>query len=310
MALQKTQDASLMQAPFLKKGDTIGIISTARKISLEELRPALDLIESAGFNYLLGDHLFDVDHQMAGTDQQRANDLSAMLANEGISAILCARGGYGTVRLWDKVDWKSYQEKPKWIIGYSDVTVLHSICHTQLKWQSIHASMPINFKDYSSNDIPFNSLLEALKGNSVEHIWESSSDNRHGYAEGQVIGGNLSILYALRGTPLDIDTRGKILLIEDLDEYLYHIDRIMMNLKIGGVLSELKALIVGGLSDMNDNTVPFGKSAVEIVKDAVKDFDFPVVFDAPFGHIWDNRAVVLGRRVQLESNDKLVSLKF
>lgn len=293
----------------LKKGDVIGIISTARKISREEIQPSVQIIEQFGFKVSLGSHLFNEEHQFSGTDQQRVDDLHEMFLNTEVKAILMARGGYGTVRLLSLIDPKIIQKNPKWLIGYSDVTVLHSYFHQKLLMQSLHASMPINFPAYQTTDLPLQSLFNILKGEGFAYNIQASEHNRIGEAEGVLVGGNLSILYSLRGTFADIDTDGKILFIEDLDEYLYHVDRMMMNLKLGGKLDNLKALVVGGMSDMNDNAVPFGKSAKIIIKESVQDFDYPVLFDFPAGHSHDNYALPLGRKLHLTVNSTGASLR-
>jgi muramoyltetrapeptide carboxypeptidase len=291
----------------LKLGDTIAIVSTARKISEEELKPAISMIERLGFKVKLGMHLFNIDRQFAGTDKERAQDLQDSFEDSSVSAILCARGGYGTIRLLPFLDFDKIKSNPKWLIGYSDVTVLHALLNQKLSMASLHASMPINFPSYKITDQTISSLFNAIQGKPLEYQIDAHSMNRLGTAEGILLGGNLSMLYSIRGTEIDLDTDGKILFIEDLDEYLYHIDRMMMNLKIGGKLAKLKALIVGGMSDMNDNTVPFGKTAKEIVWEAVKDYDYPVVFDFAAGHIHENYALPMGQTIRIESSKEKVS---
>ena len=290
----------------LNIGDKIGIISTARKISLEELNPSIKLLEEWGLKVVFGKNLFEEDNQFSGTVAQRSSDLESMIDDDSIKAILCARGGYGTVQIIDKVDFSHLIKNPKWIIGYSDVTVLHSHLH-QLGITSLHATMPINFEKNTPKALE--SLKSALFG--LGNLTEINHHhfNRFGKVEGEIVGGNLSILYSLLGSGSDINTDGKILFIEDLDEYLYHIDRIMMNLKRNGKLKNLKALIIGGMSDMNDNTIPFGKTAEEIILEYIKEFDFPVCFNFPAGHLDDNRTLVFGKECTLEINENGVILK-
>ena len=302
------QIQSYVSPENLKEGDTIGIISTARKISREEISLSIQFIEDRGYKVLLGENLFSENNQFSGTAAQRASDLQDMFTNKKVKAILCARGGYGTVQLLPLLDKQVIAQNPKWIIGYSDVTVLHSYLHNQFNMQTLHATMPINFSSYQKQDLSINSLFSVLEGESVEYKLKGLSENRIGEAEGILVGGNLSILYSLRGTLADIDTDGKILFIEDLDEYLYHIDRMMMNLKIGGKFKHLKALIVGGMSDMNDNDIPYGKTAKEIIQDSIKEFDFPVLFDFPAGHIHKNYALPLGREVKLKVEKEISRL--
>lgn len=285
-----------IQPEFLKKGDKIGIIACARKISKEELQPAIDILQNWGLEVVLGKNIFNADHQFSGTDEERAADLQSMLDDTSIKAVISARGGYGTVRIIDKLDFSTFKKHPKWIIGYSDITVLHSHIHN-MGIQTLHATMPINFK---VNEEATETLRKALFGEEIHYSFEPHALNKNGKAEGILVGGNLSLLYALCGSNSDIETNGKILFIEDLDEYLYHIDRMMMNLKRSGKLSGLAGLIVGGMSDMKDNAVPFGKTAEAIILDAVKEYNYPVCFHFPCGHIDRNLAIVLGRKVELE----------
>jgi muramoyltetrapeptide carboxypeptidase len=293
-------------APYLKKGDKIGIVACARKISKEELQPAVEMLNSWGLEVVLGKNLFRQDHQFSGTDEERAEDLQSMLNDERIKAVISARGGYGTVRIIDKIDFTKFRQQPKWVIGYSDITVLHSHIYN-FGIETVHATMPINF---TKNAEAAETLRKALFGEKLSYEVGSHLLNRKGDAEAELVGGNLSLLYALTGSASDIDTRGKILFIEDLDEYLYHIDRMMISLKRSGKLEQLAGLIVGGMSDMKDNAVPFGKTAEEIIMDAVKEYAYPVCFDFPAGHIDRNLALVIGRKVKLVVTDKETRLAF
>jgi len=294
----------LIQPEFLKKGDKIGIVACARKISKEELQPAIAIFESWGLQVVLGKHVFNANHQFSGTDEERAADLQSMLDDSTIKAVISARGGYGTVRIIDKIDFTTFKKSPKWIIGYSDITVLHSHIHN-LGFQTLHATMPINFEvDANATD----SLRKTLFGEKIEYHVDAHPLNRKGKAEGVIVGGNLSLVYALSGSVSDIDTKGKILFIEDLDEYLYHIDRMMMNLKRSGKLSGLAGLIVGGMTDMKDNTIPFGKTAEEIIVDAVKEYTYPVCFNFPAGHINNNMAIKFGNKVNFAVSENVVIL--
>ena len=290
----------------LKIGDKIGIISTARKITLDELAPAIKTIESWELKVELGSNLFEADNQFSGTIEQRSTDLQTMIDDDSIKAILCARGGYGTVQIIDNIDFSKLKNKPKWIVGYSDVTVLHSHLN-KLGIASLHATMPINFKTNAKESLA--SLKNGLFGNENNILCGPHPFNKFGKVEAEVVGGNLSILYSLLGSNSDVDTDGKILFIEDLDEYMYHVDRMMMNLKRNGKLKNLKALIIGGMSDMNDNTIPFGKTAEEIILEYIKEFDFPVCFNFPAGHLDDNRTLVFGKECTLEINENGVILK-
>ena len=206
--------------------------------------------------------------------------------------LFCARGGYGTVRIIDHIDFSIFKTKPKWIAGYSDVTALHSTLHN-LNISSLHSTMPINFANNTSNSLE--SLKQALFGNKIAYNFQRHELNRAGETKGKVVGGNLSIIYSLLGSNSDINTDDKILFLEDLDEYLYHLDRMMMNLKRNGKLSKLAGLIVGGMNDMNDNTIPYGKSANEIIAESVSEYNYPVAFNFPAGHISNNNTIILGQ---------------
>jgi muramoyltetrapeptide carboxypeptidase len=296
-----------MKTPsYLKKGDKIGIVACARKVSQEELQPAIELFKSWGLEVVLSKNLFKEENQFAGSDNERAEDLQAMFDDHSINAVICARGGYGTLRIIDKIDFTKFKQHPKWMIGFSDVTVLHSHINT-LGVATIHAKMLLNI---NKNPESTETLRKALFGEQLNYSVDSFPLNRKGTAETELVGGNLSLLYALSGSISDIDTKGKILFMEDLDEYLYHIDRMMFNLKRSGKLSHLSGLVVGGMTEMKDNAIPFGKTAEEIIMDAVKEFNYPVCFNFPAGHIDRNLALILGRNVKLEVSDKGSSLTF
>ncbi len=287
----------------LQPGDQIAVISTARKISQQEIEPAINVLQGWGLKPVLGKHLFASAHQFAGTDEQRAADLQNAINNPEIKAILCARGGYGAVRLLEKVDFSPLQKQPKWIVGYSDVTVLLNYLQQVSRIAGIHATMPINFGNNTPESL--SSLQQALFGIPYEVPLPEHPMNRHTgkkITNAEITGGNLSILYSLTGTAMQVNTHGKILFIEDLDEYLYHIDRIMMNLKLAGMLHGLAGLLVGGMTDMHDNTVPFGKTAEEIILSHVQAYDYPVFFGVPAGHINDNRALIMGKKITIENN--------
>ncbi len=299
----------MITPPYLKSGDKIAIVATARKVNPLEMDVAISTFRAWGLQVVTGPHLFGEKNQYSGTDEERAADLQMMLDNKEIKAIICARGGYGTVRIIDSLDFSTFEQHPKWIVGYSDITVLHSHIQTQLGIETLHAIMPINFPDEGS-EAAIESLRKVLFGETIEYNIGNHPFNMNGNVSGVLTGGNLSILYSLAGTPSDIQTQDKILFIEDLDEYLYHIDRMMMNLKRSGKLSGIKGLIVGGLSKMNDNTVPFGKQAEQIILEYAQDAGIPVCFNFPAGHIADNRALIIGREVQLNITANEVSLHF
>ncbi len=297
-----------MQTPnYLKKGDTVAIVSTARKVKYEELKYTISLLKSWKLNVVLGKTIGASYNQFAGSDKLRTNDFQTQLDKPNVKAIWCAKGGYGTVRTIDKLDFSNFIKQSKWIIGYSDVTVLHSHIHN-LGVETLHAQMPVAIEDKTQESK--DSIKETLFGNPYEITVPSYKNNRLGNAAGQLAGGNLSILYSLCGSPSAIDTTGKILFIEDLDEYLYHIDRMMQNLKRNGMLKGLKGLLVGGMTQMRDNTIPFGKTAEEIILETCEEYDFPIVFNFPAGHIPDNRALILGRKILLKANKEKTTVIF
>lgn len=287
----------MISPPKLTAGDRIGIVSTARSISIAELEPAVKQITEWGFIPVMGKNLFNKYHQFAGTDEQRLEDLQLFLDDDSISAILCARGGYGTVRIIDQVDFSHFAKSPKWIGGYSDVTVLLNRVN-QLGVEALHCAMPVNFASNTPGSLE--SLRMALEGLPVNYRFKNHKHNHSGYAEGEVTGGNLSMLYSQTGSPTALDTSNKILFIEDLDEYLYHVDRMMYNLKRNHYLNKASAVLVGSMTDMNDNTVPFGFGTEEIMRNHLKENGKPYALGFPAGHQNDNNCLIFGRNASLE----------
>jgi len=282
----------MYQPASLKPGDTIGLICPARKIDPEAVRPAIDFLEQAGFRVKTGESVGAAWHQYAGDDQLRRKDLQRMLDDPQVTAILSCRGGYGTVRIIDDIHYGNFLEKPKWVAGYSDVTALHSHLNHVMGIATIHSTMPVNFS--ANTPEALQSLLDVLTGKRVHYEWSAHPLNRKGTMSGEIVGGNLSILYSLLGTKTLLHTTGKILFLEDLDEYLYHVDRMMIALKRAGKLQGLSGMIIGGMTDMKDNAVPYGKTAEEIILEHAEEYNFPVCFGFPAGHIDDNRAIRLG----------------
>ena len=285
----------------LKKGDTVGFISTARIIELQEIKYAIELFENNGFKVKIGKTIGAKHHQFAGDDNLRKADIQEMMDNSEIKAIICCRGGYGTVRIIDDINYTTFLNKPKWIVGYSDISVLHVHLNNLMGISSIHATMPINYATNTSEAL--NSLFDVLTGKTIHYEFNNHPLNNKGKAEAQIIGGNLSILYSLLGTKTHLNTCNKLLFIEDLDEYLYHIDRMMSALKRSGKLNHLAGLIIGGMTDMHDNNILFGKTAEEIIKEYTLDYNYPVCFNFPSGHIPDNRAIALGLKAKLSVTD-------
>lgn len=300
----------MLLPPYLKQGDRIGIIAPSRKVTPELLKPCIGLFESWGLTVVQGPHLYAEQNQFGGSDEQRRHDLQLMLDDADIRAVICARGGYGTIRILEGLKTDSFTKNPKWIVGYSDITVLHSYFSVMLDTPTIHAVMPINYNPEKGETPSWQKLREMLFGNLPVYELESHQFNNTGLARGKIIGGNLSVLYSTSATPYDIDTTGCILFIEDLDEYLYHIDRMMMNLKLSGKLDRLAGLIIGGMSDMRDNTVPFGKSAYEIIADYTRGISVPVVFNFPAGHTEINMPLMFGKEAELKVDKGKVLLKY
>ncbi|KAA3622334.1 MAG: LD-carboxypeptidase [Flavobacterium sp.] len=298
----------MVTPPYLQAGDTIGIVSTARKVDVTQIQPALDLLARWGLKVKLGESIGAEKNQFAGEDALRARDLQQMLDDPHIKAIWCARGGYGTVRIIDLLDFQKFATNPKWIIGYSDITVLHAHLNGR-GVETLHAQMPLDIDKKTPETA--NSLKELLFGRQYTVSYtDSSGISRNGSAEGVLVGGNLSVLYSLCGSASQLDTDGKILFLEDLDEYLYHVDRMLQNLRRNGYFNSINGLIIGGLTDMNDNTIPFGKTAEQIVEDMVSQYDFPVCYNFPAGHLMDNRALIMGRNVLLNVSGKHVELQY
>lgn len=315
---------ALQRPPALKPGDTIAIVPTARAITVEELQDGIALAESWGLRVRLGDGIGRKHFQQGGTAKERANDLQAAIDDPDVKAIWCARGGYGTVQLMEHLRLSALKRHPKWIAGFSDITVLHNALHN-MGLCSLHAQMPfmIGTKSEESRD----TLRKALFGEGYEVVSGERrvaatpalvtrdsplTTQRPGMCEGILTGGNLSLLYALRGTPYDIDPAGKILILEDLDELLYHLDRMAMNLRLAGWFKNLRGLIIGGMNDMHnkDERDPFGEGPEEIILRATEGTDYPVCFNFPVGHIADNRALVLGAKTKLSVTDEGATLSF
>jgi muramoyltetrapeptide carboxypeptidase len=297
---------NMITPPYLQKGDTVAIVATARKHIDDDLKFAKNLLNSWGLNVKIGSTIGLDLNQLAGTDEKRAADFQAQMDNHNIKAIWCARGGYGTVRMVDLLDFTQFKKTPKWVIGFSDVTVLHNHLNT-MGFKSLHGIMTVSSK---ATDDAKESLRKALFGEKLEYKIDTHNMNRYGTATGELVGGNLSILYSLLGSKSAIECKDKILFIEDLDEYLYHIDRMMMNLKRCGCLENLKGIVVGGMVKMKDNDIPWGKDALEIIQDVTKDLKIPVIYNFPAGHIQDNRTLIMGNTVTIESKKECSTMTF
>ena len=294
--------------PSIKPGDKIGIAATARKITSQEIEYAVKVIEDRGLVLVLADNLFLSDHQYAGSDSQRAAGFQKLLDDPEIMAVLSVRGGYGSVRVVDKIDFSKFKENPKWLAGYSDFTVFLNHVPENYGVETLHATMPVNFRENTEDAL--NGLFEVLSGKRPEYRWVSGKLYKKGTAGGALIGGNLSVLYSMLGSSSFPETEGNVLFLEDLDEYLYHIDRMMQALKRAGKLEGLSGLVIGAMTDMNDNTVAFGKTAGEIIFESVEEYGYPVVMNFSAGHINNNLPLIIGGKTVLEVSDDQAVLKF
>ncbi len=297
-----------MLPPLLQPGDKIGIVAFAKRITLEEIQPAIAVFESWGLEVVVGETIGAQWNQFAGNDEQRRADVQDMLDDPSIKALISARGGYGSVRIIDQIDFTHFSNHPKWLIGFSDITVFHSHIAQNLSIPTLHATMPVFFKGNTEEAI--SSLKSVLFEGTMNFNCSSEQIEfcKNGIAEGEIIGGNLSILYSLCGSVSSAETHGKILFLEDLCEYLYHTDRMLNNLKRNGLFSNLAGLIIGGFTDMKDGPVKFGKSIEEMIFDFCKHLDIPIFAGFPAGHINDNRAIVFGAKCKMEVNEGNIQL--
>ncbi|MBN2613508.1 MAG: LD-carboxypeptidase [Bacteroidales bacterium] len=299
----------MIRPPHLTEGSKVGIVSPAGIVSKSDIEPAIKILKDWGLKTLRGKHLYGKYNFFAGKDTERLDDLQHMLDDPGIRAIFCSRGGYGIIRLIDKLDFSRFMQHPKWIVGYSDVTILHSYLNKYLKCISLHGIMPRNFVN-SRDDGSISSLKKALFGEKLCYSITNHQYNRSGAATGELAGGNLSIIYSLQGTRFDIDTDGKILFIEDVNEVIYHIDRMMMNLKLSGKLAGLKGMIVGGMTKITDTDPVYGKTAYEVIAESVADYNYPVIFGFDAGHMYPNLALLMGSHVEINVNDAGTQISF
>lgn len=300
-SVQKNQTI-LIQPQFLKPGDTVAIVAPSGilKNRNEEVGRALALLDSLGLNAVVGKHVFNQADHFAGTDEERCEDFQNALDDPTISAIWCARGGYGTVRILDKLDYTKFKNHPKWIIGYSDITALHNQVHNE-GYQSIHALMCVSLTE-DLNDIKdtVDTFKSTIFGNPVNYTLKGSTYNKVGEASAPLVGGNLTMLHTMLGSNTSIDTSGKILFIEEIGEYKYHIDRMLQSLKRAGYFDNCKGLIVGDMSKLRKNTTLWGTSVEQLILDALAEYDFPIAFNMPAGHEKDNRAMIFGKRIELK----------
>ena len=298
-----------IRPPFLRKGDEVGIVSPAFAIEEGKLNSAVGILENWGLKVHVGRNALRQEGPFAGSDRERLLDFQAMTSNNRIKAIFCSRGGYGMLKIIDRIDFSSLRANPKWFIGYSDITVLHLWLSKKYNLVTIHGEMPLNYANPDKTTDTIDSLYNALFRGCLPVEWDSDS-LRPGAASGEVTGGNLSLVYSLIGTPVEPSTRGRILFIEDVGEYYYHLDRMMTSLRLAGRLKGLAALVAGGLNDMNETKLPWGKSAVDIISDAVRGYSYPVFFNFPAGHIDDNRSFYIGAGAKIQIKGRKAVLKY
>lgn len=314
-SLTEEVETLFISPPVLKAGDVIGITAPAGYITTEEIRSAVQKMESWGYKIKIGETINKRDFTFGGTDEERAKDLQQMLDDPKIKAIMCARGGYGVVRIIDKLNWEKFKAKPKWIIGFSDATVFHSHLNKNFGIASIHSKMCNSFPDDWSLAEPIQietieSIQLALSGKKMKYTVTPNPKNKLGTAEGILIGGNLKMLETLAGTRSDINTAAKILFVEDTGEYMYNVDRMFWNLKRTGKLSQLKGLIIGGFKiKVDEDSDDFGRTLQDVVLEKVKNYRYPVCFDFPVGHQKNNYALKCGVKHKLSISPDNVTLK-
>jgi len=299
----------IITPPYLKKDDTIGIVCPSGYMPFEKAQACIDTLQQWGFKMQVGKTLGNQFNYFSGTDDERLNDLQTMIDDEKVKAIFCARGGYGLSRIIDRLDFTPFKKNPKWIIGYSDVTILHVHLYSKFGIASLHSPMASAFNNGGAQNEFVQSLRKAIIGEPCHYSYNPHTLNKEGVAEGELVGGNLSLLVHLIGTPSEVDTKNKVLFLEDVGEYLYNVDRMMMQLKRSGKLESLAGLVIGGFTEMKDTIIPFGQNVYEIIFDKVKDYNYPVCFDFPIGHTDRNYALKVGVKHRLIVNEEKVVLK-
>lgn len=297
----------IKQPPYLKKGDKVAIVCPAKSLP-KSIDDAIATLQSWGLEVVLGETVSSTYHQFAGDDHLRTKDLQSFLDNPEIKAIIAGRGGYGTIRIIDELDFTVFQKYPKWLVGFSDITVLLAHVIAQFGIASIHGQMPYTFE--SSTKEALNSLQAALFGNEIEINYQTSIANKIGTTEGVLIGGNLTLLAAIEGSPSEIDFTDKILFIEDVGEHEYAIDRLIRTLDRKGKLKALKGLIVGAFNEIEPEKIFFGQTPEEVIGSIASKYDFPICYQFPTGHIDDNRAMVIGRCIHLSISETEVNFKY
>ncbi len=291
----------LIQPPYLKTGDTVAIVAPSGilKERSGEVEQAVVLLNSWGLKVVIGKYVFNQANHFAGTDDERCEDFQKALDDPTVSAIWCARGGYGTVRILDKLNFTKFRKHPKWLIGYSDITALHNQLNIE-GFESIHAMMCTSLSDdISETEETVSTFKDAIFGGTLSYTLKGSDYNRVGQVTAPLVGGNLTMLHTMLGSKTSIDLSGKILFIEEIGEYAYHIDRMLQSLKRAGYFNNCKGVIVGDITKVRKNTTPWGTSVEQLILDALSEYDFPIAFNMPAGHEKDNRAMILGRTIDL-----------
>jgi muramoyltetrapeptide carboxypeptidase len=300
---------SLTIPPYLKEGDRIAIVTPASHIDGNLVLHAEKLLKASGFDVVLGEHVFSTDGPFAGSDDERLHDLQKVTDDPSVKAVLCSRGGYGMSRIIDRMDYSALKKHPKWYVGYSDITSLHLWLNTVCGIASLHAEMPINYSNPKCSPLCYETMLKALKGEQEPVVWKSSREASFA-VDGTVLGGNISLIYSLNGTPAQPETEGAILFIEEIGEQFYHLDRMLISMRMTGMLDNLSALIVGGMEKITEGEHVFNQSVEEVVMNVVARYGYPVLFNFPAGHIPDNRALYLGRKARLTQNGSEATLSY
>ncbi|OYX28239.1 MAG: LD-carboxypeptidase [Flavobacteriales bacterium 32-35-8] len=306
------QTKTLKQPPYLKAGDTVAIVAPSGilKNRSAEIEQAKTLLKSWGLYVIVGKHIFNQNNHFAGTDTERAEDFQMALDDPKIKAIWCARGGYGAVRILDKLDYTKFKNKPKWVIGYSDITALHNQVHN-LGFESLHAMMCTSLQDDAESiKETISTFKTALFGSTLAYTLQGSKYNKIGSVSAPIVGGNLSLLYSMLGSNTSIDTSGKILFIEEIGEYEYSIDRMLQSLKRAGYFTNCKGVIIGDVSKIRKNTTLWGSPVQQLILDALAEYNFPIAFNMPAGHEKDNRALILGRTIDMKVDKNQSSIVF
>ena len=295
--------------PYLKKGDTIGIVCPSGQMPFEKAATCIEVLQQWGYRVVIGKTLGSQFHYFSGTDEERLADLQQMLDDDNINAVLCGRGGYGMSRIVDQLDFSHFRKKPKWVIGFSDITVLHAHIYSRHKIASLHAPMAGAFNEGEYENEFIQSLRKAIAGRKASYTCAAHPFNRKGKAEGALIGGNLSLVAHIIGSRSAFNAKDKILFLEDVGEYIYNVDRMFIQLKRSGMLNELAGLIIGGFSEMKDTLIPFGSDVSDLIQEHVAEYDYPVCYDFPVSHERNNYALKVGLEYKLHVTAGKVSLK-